>query len=114
MITIPTTPDFADYVEVVSLGGTTFRLRFVFNSRDESWYMTILGAGGEELVAGIRVRTEWPINRQYVGEDLPQGVVIPADATGAKAEPGREDLQDDRIPLVFVAADEIAALIAGA
>jgi len=111
-VTVPTTVDFADYAETVALGGTIFRLRFTWNSRDASWYVSILGAGGGDLVLGIRVRTEWPINRQYVGADLPAGLLIPLDLEGDKREPGRDDLRDEKIPIAFLPTSEIAAAVA--
>lgn len=107
MITIPTTTSFPDYVQTITLGATTYRLRFTFNGRDASWYMTILGAGGDVLVAGIRVRIEYPITRQYVGAELPAGIVVPVDLEGMKREPGRDDLREEKVPLVFVPTDEI-------
>lgn len=112
MITVPTLQGFADYTEIVQLG-TTYRLRFTYNSRAASWYLTILGAGGGVLVAGIRVVLEWPLAMQHVEATLPDGELIVLDLTASRIEPGREDLRDDVAPLTFVPSSEVAAAVAG-
>lgn len=113
MITVPTFQQFADYTEIVQLAGTTYRLRFTYNTRAASWYVTMLGAGGDVLLAGLRVRLEWPLRRQHVGADLPAGDLIVLDLLGLRREPGRNDLRDDVAPLTFLPNDEVAQAQAG-
>jgi len=113
MITVPTLAGFADYTEIVQLGGITYRLRFTFNSRAASWFLNILGAGGDVLVAGIRVRLEWPLAMQHVQATLPDGELIVLDLVASRVEPGRDDLRDDVAPLTFVPSSELASAVAG-
>jgi hypothetical protein len=113
MFTVPTLQNFADYTEIVQLGGTTYRLRFAYNGRDSSWYVSLLGAGGDLLIAGVRVRLEWPLLRQHVGGELPLGELIVLDLLRSRAEPGRDDLRDGVAPLVFVPDDEVDEAVAG-
>jgi hypothetical protein len=113
MVRVPVLVDFADHTEIVALGGVTYRLRFRWNGRSESWFLDVLGAGGEVLVAGVRVRLEWPLLRQHVNAALPEGETIALDATGTRAEPGRDDLGQDARPVVFVPDDEVARAATG-
>ncbi len=112
-ITIATTPDFPDFVQTTVLGDTIFRLQFIFNSRQQSWYLSIFEAGGGVLVHGIRLRTTWDVIRQLVQVEMPDGAIIPTDVEGRGAEPGRNDLVEGKIPVVFVPEDEIDELLAG-
>lgn len=113
MFTVPTLQGFADYTEIVQLGGLTYRLRWIWNARAECWFVTVLGAGGDVIVAGKRVVLEWPLLRQHVQNTLPDGAIMALDITGQRVEPGREDLRDDVAPVVFVPTAELASAVAG-
>lgn len=114
MIVVPVLRDFSDHTEIVQLGGTTYRLRFAWNARAASWFLTVLGAGGDVIIAGIRVRLEWPMTRQYVQVEMPAGELIVLDLVGSRAEPGRDVLgNENAAPLAFVPDAEVAAAAAG-
>lgn len=113
MIRIPVLTPFADHTEIVQLAGTTYRLRFAYNGRARSWFLSILGAGGDVLVAGIRVRLEWPLARQHVGATLPSGELLVLDTVASREEPGRDVLGGDAAPLTFVPDEEIDEAVAG-
>ena len=110
MIVIPTTADFPHFRQVVSLNGVTYRLEFVYNGRDASWCMSVYAAGGDVLVSGVRVRADYPLMRQYVSAELPDGVMFCVDVEAARREPGRDDLIDGKFPLVFATSQEVEAL----
>lgn len=112
MITVPTFGNFADYTEIVQLAGVTYRLRFYFNTRSDSWYLDVLGAGGTVFVAGVRVRLEWPLLRQYVLEDeLPAGQMVVLDLLNTRREPSRDDINDTIAPLTFTPDAEVDVIV---
>lgn len=113
MIVIPVLRAFADHTEIVQLGGTTYRLRFLWNGRANSWFLTVLGAGGDVIIAGLRVRLEWPLARQHVQVKLPVGELLVIDTVASREEPGRDVFGSDAAPLTFVPDDEVAAAAAG-
>lgn len=105
VVSVDTT--YPDFEEEVLLGTTTFRLRFIYNGRDDSWYLSVYGADGGALVLGVRLRLEEPVLAPYVGEDLPDGVLLVSDPAGDRIEPGRDGLTDGSKAVCFVESSEL-------
>lgn len=112
MIAVPTTPEFPDYEEVVDLGGTVYSLRFVWNDRDASWFLTVETTAGAVLVSGAKIRARWPVLARFRDPRLPAGQIVAVQSStrpGVPAEPGRLDLGAD-YALVFATTAEVATL----
>ena len=100
---IPVSPDLADQEMIVDLGDALYRLRLRWNRRGEFWTATIETDGGDLLLAGRVLRTDWDALLQFADRALPQGHLVPLDTGQTRAEPGRRDL-GDRLALGFDAA----------
>lgn len=101
-ITIPTTDEFPDYEQSTNLGDATYVLRFTWNTRDESWYITISDAAENVILAGQRIRTNLDILAQFGHAELPKGAIVAVNLRGDYSEPGRYDLAENGWPVVFV------------
>lgn len=108
MIEVPTTEAFADYRQATVLGDRLFRLRFVYNARQDSWHMDVLDASGALIRSGLRLRTDWSCLAQHVEPRLPDGILSPMRLDGGRAEPGRRDF-DKLAALTFAARSELPA-----
>lgn len=106
MIVIATTTDFAHSSETADIGTDIYLIDFTWNTRDSSWYMTIYDTTGEIIVAGARIRLDWPFLFRFKDPRLPVGLVTAPDLDRTRAEPGRHDL-GNRTPLMFVDRDEV-------
>ena len=73
---LPLATGLANYRFSVDLDGSDFRFHFIYNSRDESWYMTILDGNDNPLRSGIRVVSEWALIRLWRSLDAPLGEII--------------------------------------
>ncbi|MFH0902149.1 MAG: hypothetical protein V2A73_16075 [Pseudomonadota bacterium] len=107
MLIVPTTDEVPDYMQTVVLDGTTYTMRLLWNGRDSSWYLTLYNASGEVLLHGVKIRIELDLCDQYVSRDLPTGRLIVSDPEQLRAEPSRDTLQDDRLPLIHVTDEDL-------
>lgn len=108
MIEIPVTTAVGDFEQSIELGLEVFRLRFTFNTRSESWHVTISDAEGNILLGCRRLRTDWPLTSQFVDKRLPQGVLQVVDRIGTRLEPGRDAIGDTH-PILFATTEEVEA-----
>lgn len=55
----------------VSLGGFVYTLILKYNSRNESWYLTLKDSSGEEeLLSGIKLAPNQSLTNRYLLEDF--------------------------------------------
>jgi len=103
---IPTSTKASNYEQTVSLDGTDYRIRLLWNGRDTHWYMTLRTAAGVDLVTGIKVVANIPFAVHVADSDMPAGQIWVLDTTGGGADPGLRDL-GERVVLLY--ADEESA-----
>lgn len=114
---IPTRTDLTNYEVTVELDGVDFDLSFLWNDRDESWYLTITETTqtlvdeqtGEKvpLIAGIPIVIGTPLMRVLTSLRRPAGELIAIDNTGTGTSPGINEL-GARVLLYYVEASELA------
>lgn len=92
---IPVDSVDAHYDLQVTLDGVALIHEYRWNARSEAWYIDILTADGEVIVAGRKVVIDWPL-MMYGFRDsddrLPRGELFAIDTSGAGLRPGRNDL----------------------
>lgn len=100
---IPTSQDVPDYTLRTRLEGSDYNLRFMWNQREERWYMTISTDAGELLAAGVKIIPNWPLLRYYQWDRrLPQGTLMAMDLTNDGSPPGLSDFAiDKRVTLTY-------------
>ena len=54
-VIVPTRGDLANYDQTIELDGVVFGLRFRFNQRDDSWYVSLHDADGRAIRSGIKL-----------------------------------------------------------
>ena len=75
--TIPLNPDSNPFYEVsVELEGNKYYLTFNYNYRADAWYMDISDVNKEVIVAGTRLRSDFPPLLQFEDERLPVGFIV--------------------------------------
>lgn len=101
--TIPTVAGDPNYTMRVRLDGRDFGLHFVWNEREERWYLTIRSDQDEILAAGIKLIANRPLLRFYQWDKrLPQGELWAWDLTPNGAPPGLYDMEPgNRVELTY-------------
>lgn len=113
---IPTRTDLTNYELTVELDGVDFDLRFLWNDRDESWYLTITETQetsideetGEKvpLLSGVPINIGVPLMRVLTSLDRPSGELLAFDTTGTGTAPGKTEL-GSRVLLYYLEAAEL-------
>lgn len=96
----------SDWTQRTLLDGREYVLRFVWNTREERWYMTISDQDEVVIAAGIKVVADWPLNRLLTSDAAPPGRLIAVDTSGSGEAPGLTDL-GQRVLLAYVEAADI-------
>lgn len=97
---LPVKSDFPSYDFSIELDGNIYILGFRFNTRLNTWMMSISGEDGTELLKNIPIHTYSDITAQYVDSALPQGIFLAYDTEGELANAGRNDL-GNRVQLLY-------------
>lgn len=107
---IPTRTDQIDYTQTVSLDGVEYQFRFVWNQREEAWYLAISDIAGVSIVSGLKVVVGSILNLHVVADNAPKGFLFAVDSQAADTtpgiDPGINDL-GDRVGLIYIDAEDV-------
>ena len=67
---------FPNYEIEVELDGVSYRIDLRYNSRQESWFMTLKDAAGTILRAGISVVSGFPLLQRMKDQTRPDGDIM--------------------------------------
>jgi hypothetical protein len=81
------------------LEGTLYRFLFIWNERDEAWFMTVSDTDDDPIASGVRVVADFPLLRRVADARAPLGDIVALDSTG-EGDPGLADL-GVRVSLVY-------------
>jgi len=95
------------YEQVTQLDGVPYRLRFQWNSREQSWYLFIADHD-DAPITSAKLVPEWNLLRRVVDARKPPGVLFLHDTSGEGKKAGFTDL-GGRCVLVYIDAAEVAA-----
>lgn len=108
-VRIPTN-NLPSYTETVTLDGIAYILRFDWNSRDETWRMSIATAGGENIVVGLKVLPGVNMTARFKDTRLPTtGSFVCFNIKDSVNPPGRNDLVEE-VQIWFLSEAEVDAL----
>jgi len=62
---IPTQQGVPFWTQRTTLDGRDYNLRFAWNQREARWYLDILAGGGDPILTGLKLITNWPLLRSY-------------------------------------------------
>jgi hypothetical protein len=105
MVTIPVA-NAPHQIMTVTLDGQPYRFTFIYNSREDRWYMSIGNSSGEVIVAGIKLVVSNELIRQYEAYDLPPGAMYVISTHSPYAEPDRNSFVDQLYNVVYVTQAE--------
>lgn len=94
----------------ISFNGRIWRLRFRWNTRDQSWSMDVLDAERTPVLLGVKVVSDWLLLRRYAQDELLEVDIVSVDTSGQAEEPGRDDL-GARVMVLFTTKDEVLAAL---
>ena len=109
---IPIFNDKASQSQEVTLDGTPYRFDFTYNSRIDSWFMSVSDREKNPLANGIKLVTKYEIITQFVGRGLPIGEMFVVDGTGEQigVERGNIGLDPDgnelELQLIYLTKEE--------
>lgn len=107
---VDTSQQLFDYRQRVAFDGTTFELRFRWNTRMQAWFMDVLDEDRNTVVYARRCIIEWTMLRQSRHVDgAPAGELINIDTTQRDVPPTLEDF-GTRVLMMYLDAEEIAAV----
>ena len=92
---------------VVSLDGTDYTIRLLWNERASRWFMTIRDADGSDLVTGFKVVADVPFAVHMLPDGLYPGLLWVLDTTGAGEDPGLRDF-GSRVVLMYADEDSVS------
>lgn len=115
---IPTSTELADYRQVTNLDGRDYVLRFLYNTREDRWYLYLYDQDESPIVGGIKIVAEIDLLQRVTDPRRPPGILIARDLTASddapkieSEDPGLNDLgQDGRVKLLYFTESEAAAL----
>lgn len=105
-VTIPLRPDLLHYEMQVSLDETVYTLELQWSGREEAWYLNVRTEAGEPIYSGIKVVVDHPLGMRCRDVRFPPGMLVAHDTTGARQDPGIEDL-GARVQLLYHEAAEL-------
>lgn len=99
------------------LDGKPYRILYAYNTREAYWTIGISLDDGTELLRGIALRVGQGLLRKFakliastkVDEQLPPGEIVAIDTSGQDLDPGRDDLRNGRVQVVYLTKAECAA-----
>lgn len=91
------------------LDGKPYRLPLRWSTRESCWTIGVSLDDGTVLIDGTAVRVGYDLLRKHVDARLPPGGLVAIDTSGQDADPGRDDLRNGRVQLVYLTAAELAA-----
>jgi len=89
--------DFSDakslgtFRTVVSLDGVDYQLQFLYNSREDSWYMDITDIEDNPIRSGVKIVINWPLLKTLMGKPRPAGELVCVNATQGALDPTLDD-----------------------
>lgn len=90
------------------LDGTRYLLDLRWNTREEFWSLALFSDQNDIVMGHQRITLLVDMLRSHASADLPAGALVAVDTSGRDVEPGRYDLSNGRVKLVYLTAEEVA------
>jgi hypothetical protein len=104
-VTVPLRSDLPFYRFQVELDEVTYGLAFRWNYEAGAWFLTLYTSEDEVILAGVKVVVDWPVGSRSADPRMPPGALQFLDTTGARQDPGEEDLGSRVVLLYFTEAE---------
>jgi len=101
-------PNIPQFSQQVSLDGVVYTLDFFYNTREDSWYLSILDVELTPIISARKMVADWPIMWRSRSASKPPGELWVIDESGAGLDPSLSDL-GDRVKLLYADESEQSA-----
>lgn len=91
---------YSSYVEQITLDGEQYTFKFIWNTRDSSYYLSIIKAD-KLLLAAVRLVVNWEVLHNYTNSELPKGSLFIIDQKSDDDTYVKEDF-GNRIKLIYI------------
>jgi len=114
---IPLRSELDHFEEQVLLDGVTFDLFFIWNERDEAWYMSIFDPtvvadedGARTPIIGcIPIHVGQMLLNEFSDRRRPLGDIVAVDTSNEDLDPGQRDL-GERVILLYLSNADLVAI----
>lgn len=102
MIIIPTNSSgtIREYTETIALEGVVYSFKFSWNTRTETWYLSIYARDGSPIIEGIAITCGVDLLRGSVVAGKPPGLLIAVPTDGSTIRPAIDGL-GSRVQLYY-------------
>ena len=91
----------------INLSNESFRFRFDYNYRADSWYLSIMNYNSNPIVSGIRLVLNYDILTPFKSRDIPAGaLVVLADDLKIKRV-SKDTFKNGEASFYFIPNDEL-------
>lgn len=107
----------SDYTQRVTLDGTDYILRLLFNARPGRWFIDVLDEEESPILSGFKLSANEDILALVIDDRKPPGSLVAMhypsqnEAPETPRDPGIEQL-GQRVILTYIEADTLAELVA--
>lgn len=98
-------PEYSSWEQRVILSNREYDISMAYNSRDESWYLSLV-FDNQEILRGKRVLIDTDLLYGVNDVNRPQGLLYATSMTDGVEELNRDNVGSD-IELIYVGFDEI-------
>ncbi len=102
--------DFPSFIQNITLDNTVLNFKFIWNGRDEAWYMDISDSVNDPILSGIKIVNSWELITRFTDIRLPQGGLFVVSLRNDELVIGRDDMLDN-YSLVYFTEEELNAPI---
>ena len=102
MIVIPTNSNgtIREYTETIALEGVAYSFKFSWNTRTETWYLSICALDGTAIIEGIAITCGVDLLRGSVIAGRPPGLLFAGPTDGSTVRPAIDGL-GSRVQLYY-------------
>ncbi len=115
-MTLQAIPTFTDPFPTVqtTLENVNYLLSFSYNTRSDTWWLSVADAGGVDIYNGLKLVCNVPLLRRCADSRRPPGELFVVDSTGQNTPPGLDDLgPSGRCTLVYITSDWLKLVTSG-
>jgi hypothetical protein len=110
-LVIDTDSTSLNYEQTTQLDGFEYLFGFVWSERESCWYVSMSDQDGTPIAQGIRLVVTWPLLRRFkFNPQIPTGQLMCIDLSGQNVDIQEPSDLGSRVLLVYVTADDVAAV----
>ena len=102
--------DANDIVSTVTLDGTQYQIRMLWNDRGGYWTLSLRSDSGASLLEGVKAVPDYPLLHPYRGTGIPPGELMVVTLDTTLQIVGRTDFASSKAMLVYVTEAELNAI----